>query len=62
MEEAQGSRIILSWQMDLEPSETVTDSTSVWAALGTEMIMKWDLGFTSSSSGFLLTDRHAWIC
>lgn len=62
MGDAQGSRITLSWQKDLEPSEMVTDSTNVWAALGTEEIMKRDLGFTSSSSVFLLTGRHAWIC
>lgn len=62
MEDAQGSRIILSWQTDLEPSEIVTDSTSVWAALGTEKIRNRDLGFTSSSSFFLLAGGHAWIC
>lgn len=62
MGDAQGSRIIFSWQTDLEPSEMVTDSTSVWAAPGIGKIMKRDLEFTSSSSVFLLTDRHAWIC
>lgn len=46
MEETQGSTIILSWQIDLEPSEMVTDGTSVWAAPGPEKRKLRPLGFT----------------
>lgn len=54
MEKAQGS-----WQMDLEPSEMVTDSSSVWAALGPEKRKKRPLGFPFPQ---LCIPAEMWAC